>query len=171
RWNAFLEGEIDALMDAADLLDLWQGNVSDADPVLRLVAELGKMADAAELAGLMPVVSLCRLMIQGYEKVLKDNGVGQSGLLPLVLNGHECLINFIDELAGGQNIQEQTQLEDRLRAFVGESTAIEPAVTEEEINFEMEPLAEAEESVIEAEEISVEEPPEVQAVPLSAPIF
>jgi len=152
RWNRFLEGEIDALMDAADLLDLWQSDASDQGPVLRLVAELQKMADAAEPAGLMPVASLCRLMIQAYQKVLGSNSLGQTTLLPLLLNGHECLINFIDELAGGQNIQEQAQLESQLKAFIGEAVQFESSPTQE-VYLETEQLTEAEEPSIQSVEI------------------
>lgn len=162
RWNRFLEGEIDALMDAADLLDLWQGDTADHGPVLRLVDELQKMADAAEPAGLMPVASLCRLMIQGYHKVLNANGFEQSGLLPLVLTGHECLINFIDELAGGQNIQEHAKLESQLKTFIGELAQHDSSSTQEV-------YLEAEE-IIEPEEPRIQEPV-IQKQTLAAPVF
>jgi len=152
RWNKFLESEINVLMDAADILDLWHRGSSNHEPIDQLMVELQKMADAAEPAGLMPIASLCRLMGEAYQKVLNAHGAGQSRLLPLVLNGHECLINFIDELTGGQNIQTQTQLESQLRAFIGEALVEPVYAAAEEISFKEEQVFDMEARSVDRDE-------------------
>jgi chemosensory pili system protein ChpA (sensor histidine kinase/response regulator) len=117
RWNAFLAGEMDALMDADQLLTAWHDS-GETEGLSRLCGELEKMAAAAEPAGLLPVASLAQLLLRSYHKSLDAGNAGREQLLPIAREAHEALINFIDELAGGQDIAPLTGLEGQLRAFI-----------------------------------------------------
>jgi chemosensory pili system protein ChpA (sensor histidine kinase/response regulator) len=117
RWTEFLAGEMAALMDADRLLAAWQDN-GETEGLSRLCSELEKMAAAAEPAGLLPVASLAQLLLRSYHKSIDAGNAGREQLLPIAHEAHEALINFIDELVGGQDIAQRTELESRLRAFV-----------------------------------------------------
>jgi len=117
-WNEFLAGDIDALLDAGDILATWQVDTGHNENILRLCAELEKMANGAEPAGLQPVATLSRLLLQSYRKVIDGGGAGKEHLLPLAHEGQDALINYIDELTGGQNIAHRVALENQLHDFI-----------------------------------------------------
>ncbi len=117
-FNEFLASEMDALMDADIIVADWQTQPDDLSGVEKLVDELHKMAEAAEPAGLMPIASMCRLLLQGYGKVLDANGRGRDVYAPLATTAHETLINFIDELAGGQDLANNAEVEAQLQGFI-----------------------------------------------------
>jgi chemosensory pili system protein ChpA (sensor histidine kinase/response regulator) len=154
-WNEFLAGDIDALMGASDILDAWQfdtNNMAGSNAaILQLCAELEKMANGAEPAGLKPISTLSNLLSRSYHKVIAAGGAGKEHLLPLAHTGQELLINYIDELTGGQNIAHHAELESQLLAFIESNIELEtqPIETVDVIEMAAAPVAE-----IEVEEIA-----------------
>jgi chemosensory pili system protein ChpA (sensor histidine kinase/response regulator) len=155
RFNNFLMNDMDALMDVSPHMDLW-AEQQDSSGIDRIIFELTEMASGAEDAGLAPIASLARAIIPCYSHAQATKS-GFAAWVPLSLDAHNALIDFMDRMAASEDLTNDIDMENRLAAFcvtdfvdavateaetTPEPTEIfEPAVSVEPVEIPVQPVA------------------------------
>lgn len=130
--SIFLSEGMDILMDVEDSLDQWQANESNSQLLDAIVDELHTLEKGAQMADLLPIVSLCNALQVAYGKVKAENIAANDEFIDAIKDGHEGLLNMMDMVAASQAVVPAAEL---IKQLTGEAPAI-PAVAVEEMPVE-----------------------------------
>ena len=100
----FMAEEMNLLLDADKIITQWQANPADTDHLIPVMAELGKLTQAAAHAYLPPMAELGSKIHHLYEAIM----AGQLSCSPRVCDSlnlaHTALLDMVDAIAAGQNL-------------------------------------------------------------------
>jgi len=98
--------EMALLMDADKILDRCQQREHGCDDELReLIAELSVLKEGARQANLADMSSLAAMLGEAYKLSLDDNIPQIDQFFSVLRSGHEALLDMVDAVAAGQNVQ------------------------------------------------------------------
>ncbi|MBX2808300.1 MAG: Hpt domain-containing protein [Cellvibrionaceae bacterium] len=107
------------LLNADLMIDEWQQNTTAnaTNDWQALCDELDKVREAALLANLPSLATLCQQLLQNYQQLIDGKRVADTETYALLLQGHEGLMDICDAIAAGQDLpQENHALLKRLSA-------------------------------------------------------
>jgi len=119
--NNFLSQGMDILLDAESLLQRWQQHPGERQELTALLDELTTLGEGAHLADLHPVDGLCEALLDLYGAVEESSLAVSERFFHEAQQAHEALINMLDELAAGQEINPQPERIRALRGLLDES--------------------------------------------------
>ncbi|MBC3373476.1 Hpt domain-containing protein [Pseudomonas sp. SWRI92] len=125
--NNFLAQGMDILLDAESLLQRWQQHPAESQELSALLDELTTLGEGAHLADLHPVDELCEALLDLYGAVEESSLAVSEAFFQEAQRAHEALIDMLDELAAGQNVNPQPARVQALRSLLEES--LDPAAT------------------------------------------
>lgn len=125
----FMAEEMNLLLDADDIIALWQENPTDLSQIGLIHEELQKLTQAAKHAYL-PVMAILGERLQGvYHKLIEQQLECSPPLCQALLSAHNALLDMVNAIAAGQNLNDSpesiTQYFDDL--FAGFVQAVERA--------------------------------------------
>ncbi len=142
--SIFMAEEMNLLLDADQLLAEWQQDFSNTAMLAPLGAELTTLATGAEHANLPPMAELSDQLRQLYKAVDEQSITCDEELISTLLVGHEALLDLVDAVAAGQNVEPvdaaiQAQINTSLAAVSAE-TEISSDEQEQENEQEPQPI-------------------------------
>ena len=105
--------------------------------------EIQTLEKGAQMADLLPVVSLCEALQKAYQRVIDEKLTSEDEIVPLLEEGHEGLLNMMDMVAASQAILPANELIAQLTG--------EPYVAPEKPNLKQDSLEDSPEEKIELE--------------------
>ncbi|SFL89385.1 Hpt domain-containing protein [Marinobacter zhejiangensis] len=127
----FLSEGLDILLDADRILDQWAQAPEDSSPLDILGHELNQLAIGAAQAGLTDVSDLARILADVYSGPKQAMGSLNAEAIQTIRDGHEHLINMMDQVAAGLATRSDALLNDALKGLLESHAAADP-VTENE---------------------------------------
>lgn len=101
---SFLSQGMDILLDAEALLSRWQAQPGQRDVLDALLAELTALGHAAHLADLWQMDEVCEALLDLCGAVEEGSLAATPRFFTLVVEGHEALLDMLDQLAAGQEV-------------------------------------------------------------------
>ncbi|GAA5315839.1 MAG: hypothetical protein AseanaTS_10440 [Candidatus Pelagadaptatus aseana] len=108
--SIFMAEAMDLLLDVDQLLDHWQSQPEDVEKLAPLIEELETLANGAEQAGLPEMAQMSRLLEAVYQSAGDDVRHLQSDDFSLLQDTHEALLDQVNAVAAGQNLQPLNEL-------------------------------------------------------------
>ncbi|MDY7566954.1 Hpt domain-containing protein [Pseudomonas sp. RTC3] len=171
----FLAEGMDILLDAESLLQRWQQHPGERQELSALLDELTTLGHGAHMADLPQVDELCEALLDLYGAVEESSLAVSERFFHEVERAHEALIDMLDQVAAGQEVDASPERIRALRELLDQ--ALDPgamgliksdgsrSLSITELNAATEQLA-IEQSVEHAIQSAVQEPGETDA-PLS----
>jgi chemosensory pili system protein ChpA (sensor histidine kinase/response regulator) len=125
--SRFLEQGMDILLDAENLLDHWHQHPAQRQDLTALLDELTTLGQSAHLADLDAVDELCEALLDLYGAVEESSLAVSEVFFAEAHQAHDALINMLDQLAAGQDIDPQPERLKALRDLL--DSALDPAAT------------------------------------------
>ncbi|AMB84059.1 hybrid sensor histidine kinase/response regulator [Pseudomonas agarici] len=125
--NNFLAQGMDILLDAENLLLRWQQHPGERQELNDLLDELTVLSQGAHIADLEPMDELCEALLDLYGAVEESSLAVSERFFHEAQQAHEALINMLDELAAGQEINPQPERVRALRELL--DAALDPSAT------------------------------------------
>jgi chemosensory pili system protein ChpA (sensor histidine kinase/response regulator) len=124
--SIFMAEEMNLLLDADQLLAEWQQDFTNTTILAPLASELTTLATGAQHANLPPMAGLSDQLGQLYEALDEQHITGDEELVSTLLVGHEALLDLVDAVAAGQNVEPvdatvQAQIDSSLAAIAAEA--------------------------------------------------
>lgn len=140
--SIFMAEEMNLLLDADVLIAQWRQAPETPEKYDLLTAELNTLAKGAEHARLLPMSQVSRQLAAVYQAADGNlSGLDDSDFETL-LRAHENLLDMVDAVAAGQNLQETDEALDQ------ELTGLQAKLSADEAVFEPEPtLLQVEENI------------------------
>ncbi|PSL95792.1 Hpt domain-containing protein [Pseudomonas sp. R9.37] len=123
----FLAQGMDILLDAESLLRRWQQHPGERQELTALLDELTTLGEGAHLADLHAIDELCEALLDLYGAVEESSLAVSERFFHEAEQAHEALINMLDQLAAGQEINPAPARVDALRELLDE--ALDPSAT------------------------------------------
>src|SRR5471032_126780 len=123
----FLAQGMDILLDAESLLRRWQQHPGERQELSALLDELTTLGEGAHLADLHSMDELCEALLDLYGAVEESSLAVSERFFHEAEQAHEALINMLDQLAAGQEINPAPARVDALRELLDE--ALDPSAT------------------------------------------
>ncbi|MGR6872055.1 Hpt domain-containing protein [Pseudomonas sp. HK3] len=142
--SIFLSEGMDILTDVEESLENWQKDPSKTQLLDGIIDELHTLEKGAQMADLLPIVSLCEALQTAYGQVEQVSIAADDPFIDIIKDGHEGLLNMMDMVAASQAVVPETKLVALLTqatkdAFSSASDiAEEPAEPEENEAIELE---------------------------------
>ncbi|WP_439133111.1 Hpt domain-containing protein [Pseudomaricurvus sp.] len=116
--SIFMAEEMNLLLDADVLISQWRQEPGQPEKLDLLIAELNTLAKGAEHAHLLPMSLVSRQLAAIYQAAGDDlSGLGHDDFETLLV-AHEKLLDMVDAVAAGQNLQETDEtLDQQLKAL------------------------------------------------------
>ncbi len=183
--SIFMAEEMNLLLDADQLLAEWQQDFTNTAILAPLAAELTTLATGAEHANLPPMAGLSDQLGQLYKAVDEQHITGDEELVSTLLVGHEALLDLVDAVAAGQNVEPvdatvQAQIDSSLAAIaaeaegsalaVGESSEVDASLAIDAFVDDVIADATAEPDVVTENETVIDSVAEKEVEPLDADI-
>lgn len=125
--SIFMAEEMNLLLDADQLLHNWQEDFSQTEQLTPLMAELATLATGAEHANLPPMAELSSLLGEIYRGVSQQRLNTGNELVAALLVGHEALLDLVDAVAAGQNVEPVSEtVQQQLQACLEDIRELEP---------------------------------------------
>jgi chemosensory pili system protein ChpA (sensor histidine kinase/response regulator) len=122
--ETFLAEGMDILLDAEGLLKRWRQHPGERQELTELLDELTTLGHGAHMADLPQVDELCEALLDLYGAV-EESSLGVSErFFHEAENAHEALINMLDQVAAGQQVEPCPERIRALRELLDE--ALEP---------------------------------------------
>ncbi|MFJ4372831.1 Hpt domain-containing protein [Pseudomonas japonica] len=102
---SFLEQGMDILLDAESLLLRWQEHPGERQELNALLDELTTLGQSAHLANLWQVDELCEALLDLYGAVEESSLGADARFFEEAQAAHEALINMLDQIAAGQEVE------------------------------------------------------------------
>lgn len=115
--SIFMAEEMKLLLDVDEIILDWQANDFNSAEAEPIIAELATLERGSEHANLPPMATLSKQLRQVYEAALKNKVTKNDALYCALLDGHAELLDMVDAVAVGQNLQ---PVSDDLEARLGE---------------------------------------------------
>ena len=122
---SFLAQSMDILLDAESLLSSWQEQPSQRQALETLLDELTTLGHGAHLADLWQMDDVCEALLDLYGAVEEGSLAADARFFALAQQGHEALIDMLDEVAAGQELTARSALIDALRSLLEQALAPE----------------------------------------------
>lgn len=159
--SIFLSEGMDILMDVEESFDQWQAQESNVQLLDAIVDELHTLEKGAQMADLLPIVSLCEALQVAYGKVKADAISANDEFINVIKDGHEGLLNMMDMVAASQAVVPAADLIEQL---TGEAPDV-PALVIDEMPVEDESSVEEASSAQEENDTVELVLPEVDVTP------
>ncbi len=102
---SFLAEGMDILLDAESLLTRWRQHPGERQELNALLDELTMLGHGAHMADLPQVDELCEALLDLYGAVEESSLAVSERFFHEAENAHEALINMLDQIAAGQQVQ------------------------------------------------------------------
>ncbi|MGH8439689.1 MAG: Hpt domain-containing protein, partial [Pseudomonas sp.] len=122
---SFLAQGMDILLDAESLLLRWQEHPSERQELTALLDELTTLGQSAHLADLWQVDELCEALLDLYGAVEESSLAVSARFFEQAQHAHEALIDMLDQLAAGQEVDAHPERLEALRELLDEALAPE----------------------------------------------
>lgn len=141
----FLNEGLDIVLDADRILDQWAHNPEETETLTRLRAELEQLTEGAADAGLTDVSSLSGALRDVYNRAAASDNAPDEPFFEVLRDGHEQLINMMDQVAAGLATESSDDILARLDSLAQdapETTAhsSEPDPIEQEFTEDLEAI-------------------------------
>lgn len=103
--SIFMAEEMNLLLDADSILLNWQAQQLPTYQLNPLHRELATLHTGAKHANLPEMASLSGLLHSVYQRLLDDEIDAEDDLIQHLVDGHNALLDMVDAVAAGQNIQ------------------------------------------------------------------
>ncbi len=103
--SIFMAEEMKLLLDADKILRRWQTDLSDRSEIDPLVAELTTLQTGAKQANLPEMAALSEVLHAIYHRCLAGEIAPDNDVFNLLEQGHNTLLDQVDAVAAGQNLQ------------------------------------------------------------------
>ncbi|QEY60472.1 response regulator [Pseudomonas sp. C27(2019)] len=157
--STFLSEGMDTLLDMDEQLECWRMHPAERKELAALLEELRALGRSAEMAELPQIEELCAALLETYTAVKDGRLPTQERFFEHAKQAHDALINMMDQVAAGLQVESGQNSVDALYALM--SDALSAPVLQETISVS-EPSEE-----LELTELSVEPEP-VTASPVVA---
>ncbi|MEH6344557.1 MAG: Hpt domain-containing protein [Bermanella sp.] len=160
--TVFLSEGMDILLDAESIFDRWQVQPDDKELIPSIIDEIQTLEKGAQMAELLPVVTLCQALQGAYHKTIDEKLSPSDSFIEVIKEGQEGLLNMMDRVAASQTIDHANDLISELTAEHEEPESLEADLETIELNIEevelpgleiIEPVVE-----IESEELDLLDP-------------
>ncbi|BAP42721.1 sensor histidine kinase/response regulator [Pseudomonas sp. StFLB209] len=122
--TTFLHQGMDIVLDAEGLLQRWREHPGQRQELTTLLDELTSLGHSAHLAELPQVDELCEALLDLYGAVEESSLAVSERFFHEAEQAHEALIDMLDQLAAGQDVQPRADRIEALHALLDE--ALEP---------------------------------------------
>ncbi|CAM3664031.1 Chemotaxis protein CheA [Pseudomonas reidholzensis] len=119
----FLAEGMDSLLDAESLLLRWQEQPSQRGQLEGLLDALTSLGQGAHLADLWQVDEVCEALLDLYGAVEEGSLAVDRRFFSQAQQGHDVLIDMLDEVAAGQEVTARPECLDGLRALLDSALA------------------------------------------------
>ena len=124
---SFLAEGMDIVLDAENLLSRWREHPGERQELSALLDELTTLGHGAHLADLGQVDELCEALLDLYGAVEESSLAVSERFFDETERAHEALIDMLDQLAAGQNVDPRPECVRALHALLAD--ALDPAAT------------------------------------------
>ncbi|SER21684.1 chemosensory pili system protein ChpA (sensor histidine kinase/response regulator) [Pseudomonas sp. NFACC02] len=118
---SFLAEGMDILLDAENLLKRWRQHPGERQELTALLDELTMLGHGAHMADLPQVDELCEALLDLYGAVEESSLAVSERFFHEAENAHEALINMLDQVAAGQQVQACPERVTALRELLDEA--------------------------------------------------
>jgi chemosensory pili system protein ChpA (sensor histidine kinase/response regulator) len=125
--ESFLAEGMDILLDAESLLKRWREHPGERQELTALLDELTTLGHGAHLADLPQVDELCEALLDLYGAVEESSLAVSDVFFDEAEHAHEALINMLDQVAAGQEVQARPERVQALRELLDQ--ALDPSAT------------------------------------------
>lgn len=125
--ESFLAEGMDILLDAETLLQRWREHPGERQELSALLDELTTLGHGAHLADLPQVDELCEALLDLYGAVEESSLAVSDLFFDEAEHAHEALINMLDQVAAGQEVQPRPERVQALRDLLDQ--ALDPSAT------------------------------------------
>lgn len=123
----FLADGMDIVLDAESLLQRWRQHPGERQELTALLDELTTLGHGAHLADLPQVDELCEALLDVYGAVEESSLAVSDQFFDEAERAHEALIDMLDQLAAGQNVDPRPECVRALHALLDQ--ALDPSET------------------------------------------
>ncbi len=120
---SFLAQGMDILLDAESLLLRWQEHPGERQELTALLDELTTLGQSAHLADLWQVDDLCEALLDLYGAVEESSLAVSERFFEEAQHAHEALIDMLDQIAAGQEVDPRPERLKALRELLDEALA------------------------------------------------
>ncbi|GFM82246.1 sensor histidine kinase [Pseudomonas cichorii] len=121
----FLAEGMDIVLDAENLLQRWREHPGERQELSALLDELTTLGHGAHLADLPQVDELCEALLDLYGAVEESSLAVSERFFSEAENAHEALINMLDQVAAGQDVDPRPECIRALHELLDE--ALDPS--------------------------------------------
>jgi chemosensory pili system protein ChpA (sensor histidine kinase/response regulator) len=125
--ESFLAEGMDILLDAENLLQRWREHPGERQELSALLDELTTLGHGAHLADLPQVDELCEALLDLYGAVEESSLAVSERFFEEAEQAHEALINMLDQVAAGQEVEACPARVQALRDLLDQ--ALDPSAT------------------------------------------
>lgn len=125
--ESFLAEGMDILLDAENLLQRWREHPGERQELTALLDELTTLGHGAHLADLPQVDELCEALLDLYGAVEESSLAVSDRFFDEADQAHEALINMLDQVAAGQEVEACPARVKALRELLDQ--ALDPSAT------------------------------------------
>ncbi|MGK0445268.1 MAG: chemosensory pili system protein ChpA (sensor histidine kinase/response regulator) [Bermanella sp.] len=119
--SIFLSEGMDILTDVEQSLEDWESDASKVQLLDAIIDELHTLEKGAQMADLLPIVSLCKALQTAYEKVEQLKIAADDPFINSIKDGHEGLLNMMDMVAASQAVVPAADLIEQLTNVANQS--------------------------------------------------
>ena len=186
--STFLAEGMDILLDMDEQLQDWQKHPTQRQELAALLDELTRLGHSAEQAELPQIEDICNALLELYQAVESGRLLTQERFFAQAKQAHDALINMMDQVAAGLQVEPQQECIDALYELMAEELqppelpdtwAFEPSIAEvddsvaTEVETTLEPLLEqdfesANDRALDFSEIDSAAPESVELEPVTA---
>ena len=118
---SFLAEGMDILLDAENLLQRWRQHPGERQELSALLDELTTLGHGAHLADLPQVDGLCEALLDLYGAVEESSLAVSERFFDEAASGHEALIDMLDQVAAGQEVDARPERIEALRDLLDQA--------------------------------------------------
>lgn len=118
---SFLAEGMDILLDAENLLKRWRQHPGERQELNALLDELTMLGHGAHMADLPQMDELCEALLDLYGAVEESSLAVSERFFHEAENAHEALINMLDQIAAGQQVEPCPERVRALRELLDEA--------------------------------------------------
>ena len=133
--SSFLAEGMDLLLDMDEQLQDWQTHPTERQELAALLAELAQLSLSAEQAELPQVVDMCNALLDIYKAVESGRLLTQERFFEQAKQAHDALLNMMDQVAAGLQVEPQQDCIDALYELMAEE--LQPAMAVEDQTIEL----------------------------------
>jgi chemosensory pili system protein ChpA (sensor histidine kinase/response regulator) len=117
----FLAEGMDILLDAENLLHRWREHPGERQELSALLDELTTLGHGAHMADLPQVDELCEALLDLYGAVEESSLAVSDEFFDEAQHAHEALINMLDQVAAGQEVEARPERVQALRDLLDQA--------------------------------------------------